>query len=669
MREAWIPFSPAFDASDSQAVLLSSTRALRLAARSSPAELELRRERIRRQSHTWPTADRQRILCSVEVLSDLISMGWKASVGRSDLRVRAPDGDGLSPEEEKARVRRMEQTRRDQQLATDSVRRFVQTMERPRAFKGRFVSIFDLMRDGDSLSQALKRASSDSTDAAQFSDVVRPYVQIVDTSNDCALTGMRLIDIWRYFRHTWSNQYQSVPGRSLLILVRDAAVDLHPVIGLAALSSPVVALHDRDKWIGWEPDSVLSVLSKRRPQSIAAWMRRTLETSIGSVFIEDLLVEGLISPTDLSEPDAATIARLREFAAAERERHHRFGLRSELKGPKKEHGSADFWRGRARTHLFRSKRAAQLADHLETKSIMAPFLMRPSRGEWDRLVSSARGRRVIRSFVRRIKAGVIGSEIADISVCGAVAPYSHLLGGKLVAMLAASPVVLTAYRERYCNSPSEIASALAGEPVIRGADLAALTTTSLYGVGSSQYNRVSIPAHVLGVEGAGLRYQLLGKSESYGTSQFSEPTVSSLVALVQQTRGGQRVNSIFGEGASPRLRKIREGLDLLGLPSNQLLRHGRQRLVYGVALVENPFEFLMGLDSTPHFLMDRRHDADVTQGIVQWWSDRWLRSRVKSDEVLQAVAQHNLTHPVAHGARVSLPGVEESIEDADLALF
>ena len=668
MAQAWIPFGPAFDDGGSQGVLLAGARALRVAARSGPADLESRRARLRREFDTWPATDRQRLLCSIEVLSDLINMGWEIGVGRSDLRLRAPCGDGLSPEDEKARVRRMEQTRRDQQLATDSVRRFVQAMERPRTHKGRFVSIFDLMRDGDSLSRALRSAVSDSLGTAQLGDIVRPYVQVVDTSRDCALTGLRLIDIWRYFRHTWSNQYQPVPGRSLLLLVRDAAVDFHPVIGLAALSSPVVALRDRDQWIGWDPDSVVSMLSKRRPQSIAAWMRRTLNASIDSIFVEDLLIEGLISPIDLREPDAATIGQLRAFAAAERERHHRFGLRSELKSPRKQHESVDFWRGRAQTHLFRSKRAAQLADHLETRAVLATFLLRPSKEEWERVVSSAQGRRAIRSFVRRLKSEVIGSEIADISVCGAVAPYSHLLGGKLVAMLAASPVVLTAYRERYSNSPSEIASALAGEPVIRGSDLAALTTTSLYGVGSSQYNRISVPGHVLGVEGPGLRYQLLGRSESYGTSQFSEPTVSSLVTLVQQTRGGQRVNSIFGEGASPRLRKVRGGLDLLGVPANQLLRHGRQRLVYGVSLVENTFEFLVGLDSRPRYLLDRDHDAEVTQGIIQWWSDRWLRPRINSDDVLRAVAQHDLTHPVAHGARVSLPAVEE-FEEPRLALF
>src|SRR5207244_5836842 len=128
----------------------------------------------------------------------------------AELCVRAPGGEGLSPEDEKARIRRMEQTRRDQQLATESVRRFIQAMERPSAYNGRFVSVFDLMRDGESLARALRGAATEAQGSERLGDVIRPYVQVVDTSKRCTLTGIRLIVICRYFRHTCSNQYQSV---------------------------------------------------------------------------------------------------------------------------------------------------------------------------------------------------------------------------------------------------------------------------------------------------------------------------------------------------------------------------------------------------------------------------------------------------------------------------
>ena len=108
----------------------------------------------------------------------------------------------------------------------------------------------------------------------------------------------------------------------------------------------------------------------------------------------------------------------------------------------------------------------------------------------------------------------MGIAMADITVCGAVPPYNPILGGKLVAMLAASPEVVEAYRRRYRDAESEIASSMAGRPIVRPAELVFLGTTSLYGVASSQYNRVRVPAdRVGGRPEAVIRYLELGRSE------------------------------------------------------------------------------------------------------------------------------------------------------------
>src|SRR3712207_7717667 len=55
-------------------------------------------------------------------------------------------------------------------------------------------------------------------------------------------------------------------------------------------------------------------------------------------------------------------------------------------------------------------------------------------------------------------------------------------------------------------------------------------------------------------------------------SHFTASTVDALVTLVQQSSNGQRVNSIFGEGVSPKLRKVRHGLDELNLPDRKSTR-------------------------------------------------------------------------------------------------
>jgi hypothetical protein len=115
-----------------------------------------------------------------------------------------------------------------------------------------------------------------------------------------------------------------------------------------------------------------------------------------------------------------------------------------------------------------------------------------------------------------------------------------------------------------------------------------------------------------------------------------------------------RVNSSFGEGVNPKLRKVRDGLDHLGWPSNDLLQHRRQRIVYGVSLVANLLPYLLGMDARPQYVFQRSIRGDVER-IALWWMERWLASRVESEEVLAQVAINSTTRPVRHAARVVLP--------------
>jgi hypothetical protein len=223
-------------------------------------------------------------------------------------------------------------------------------------------------------------------------------------------------------------------------------------------------------------------------------------------------------------------------------------------------------------------------------------------------------------------------------------------------MLATSPEVVHYYRRRYSRAESEIASSVAGRAIVRASKLVLLGTTSLYGVGSSQYNRLKIPAEWLGGNaGDVIRYEELGRSEAFGTSQYSEETIDALVDLVQQS-DARRVNSIFGEGVSPKLRKVRQALDLLNLPSSMFLRHHRPRVVYGVSLIRNLADYLIGLSKQPDYIIPAHGGADATAAIGAWWRERWLRHRIMSDEVLEEVGRHTRVRPVTHGARVPHQG-------------
>jgi hypothetical protein len=595
------------------------------------------------------------LAAAMYVVKDLANQGWAISADQAGaVAVTAPEAE-VEPAAEKARVRRQELLKRDEQLSSPSVRRFIAQMEKPREFRGNFVSIFNLMRDGKSLAASLRAVAAEAgVEPLILRTVVDPYVQVVNNGDRCPHTGLRLVDIWRYFRHTWTNQYTSTPGRTMMIILRDRAADFHPVIGIAALGSPIVQIRERDEWIGWQPEEFLARLAAAPTLVMARWIVARLEQGREELYLDDLLEDGLYWPSLWESPNRASIERLENEALVRRKDHHRFARSSEFKA----RASEGSWQDRAKSDLFRSKRCLALADMLRARMALAPFLYaRPTRRGLGRALDNAAGRRAIAGVLRRAKAEAIGTEMADLIVCGAIAPYNSLLGGKLVSMLAVSPTVVRAYHARYQSYSSEIASSLAGRSISRRSHLVFVGTTSLYGSGSSQYNRVSIPRHVLGGH-TGIVFHQLGKSRSFGTSHLSNDTVTALVRLAEQSHNGARVNSIFGEGVNPKLRKVRAGLDLLGWPSNDLLQHHRPRIVYGVSLVDNLLQYLLGVDRQPRYAF-RPQIRDDVERITGWWYERWLSKRVQSEEVLRTVAEHSAARPVRHGARVPMPRVFE----------
>jgi hypothetical protein len=590
------------------------------------------------------------------VLCDLASQGWDVAAD-DEVRVKpAPSAAGVT--EEKQRVRRQELLKRDEQLSRPSVRAFIAGMERPREYRGAFVSIFSLMRDGRELRAALEAAAPAALDdPLALRAAVDPYLQVVVPRERCQHTGILLTDIWRYFRHTWTNYYATTPGRTMPVLVRDRAAKFHPVIGIAALSSAIVQIRERDEFIGWQPETFLARLAADPTARMARWVTARLERGLSELHLTDLIQDGLYWPTLWDAPTADAVDRLVKEAQARRRDHYRFVRQSDFKSRS---GNADaaIWELRAETDLFRSKRCLALADLLRARAALQPFLFpRPTAGGLRKALGDPQGRRAIAGILRRAKAESVGTEIADLAVCGAVAPYNAILGGKLVSMLAVSPAAVRAYRDKYSGYHSEIASAMAGRPIQRRANLAFIGTTSLYGSGASQYNRVRIPAAVLGGT-ADIEFEQLGKSRAYGTSHMSSDSVTALVRLAEQTSTGARVNSIFGEGVNPKLRKVRAGLALLGWPAGELLQHGRQRIVYGISLISNLLPYLLGADKQPDYAFPAKPANDVDR-IAGWWMQRWLAHRIQSADVLAEVARHHSDRPVSHGARVALPALDE----------
>ncbi len=588
------------------------------------------------------------LAAAAHTVIDLVDQGWTVQVDKYGPLLSPPDTHA-DRDTEKARIRRQEHLRRDAQLRQPSVLRFVSSMERSHQHDGKLVSVFNLMRDGRELAEAL-------AEHPEATDTIQPYVQVVDSASICELTGFKLHDIWRYFRHTWSNAYSTVPGRSMPILIRDAATEHHAVIGLAAISSPVVQIAERDNWMGWGSKQFVSSIAAEPTAAVARWLARRIETQRDEIYVDDLLRDCVLQPGDLKTPSPEVVARLKADAERHRAKHHRAGVIREVRNIETE-----AWVERAETHLFRSKRSALLAETLEIQALVGVYLGTTATVDGlKKALDDPKARTQIGRLARRARGERVGTVIADLTVCGAVAPYNALAAGKLVGAMAASPTVLSAYRTKY-ERPSEIASAMAGRPITREARLSFVGTASLYGTGSSQYNRLFWPASTMGgAEDSRMGFYELGRSRSFGTSHFSDATVDALVRLCEHSGGLVRVNSLFGEGVSPRLRKVRLGLAALGWPTNELLKHGRERILYGVPLVENVRDYSLGVDEDPTYLLDPEQ-ADNGEAVATWWFNRWARRRAVQDDVQESMRANRLVRPVRHGARVPVPTDEEAL--------
>lgn len=202
------------------------------------------------------------------------------------------------------------------------------------------------------------------------------------------------------------------------------------------------------------------------------------------------------------------------------------------------------------------------------------------------------------------------SYIMDAFVLGAVPPYSFLLCGKLVAMLAASNEVRYAFENKYKNKYS----------LIHGKKhegrLALITTTSALGK-SSIYNRLKYNNRLL--------YQKVGFTKGFGEFHFSNGLYKEVYEFVSKTCIPTSKHHLWGNGFRNRREVISKCLKALDL-SNDLLNHGVQREIYVVPLAENTKSFLQGHDEE---LIEFNQSVE---DLFTFFRERWLLPRAERDK-------------------------------------
>jgi len=200
--------------------------------------------------------------------------------------------------------------------------------------------------------------------------------------------------------------------------------------------------------------------------------------------------------------------------------------------------------------------------------------------------------------------------VMDLFVLGAVPPYSQLLCGKLVALLAATAEVQRAFRRKYGGREARISQ----EPLDNR--LALLTTTSALGR-SSLYNRLRYSGEPVFVR--------VGVTRGSGEFHFSNGFYADLRQLALDNCDATAKHALWGEGFRNRREVLRKALPLLDL-SREFIYHGVPREIYVVPLARNSKEFLRG----EHERL--RSFGRTVEETAAWLRERWLLPRANRDQ-------------------------------------
>jgi hypothetical protein len=175
-------------------------------------------------------------------------------------------------------------------------------------------------------------------------------------------------------------------------------------------------------------------------------------------------------------------------------------------------------------------------------------------------------------------------------------------------------------------------------PVTRDNALVYLGTTSLYVHGSSQYNRLRLPAGTIAADQAEIAFHAIGQTSGFGTVQFSAETSRAVDAFLSSANDFKEVNSVFGEGTSPKLRKLKMGLRRLGYDPDKLIQHRQHRLIYAAPLFQAARDWLVERTTElPSYLVAPERFGHATEDISEFWRSRWLSSRLDHTPTMEAL--------------------------------
>ena len=215
--------------------------------------------------------------------------------------------------------------------------------------------------------------------------------------------------------------------------------------------------------------------------------------------------------------------------------------------------------------------------------------------------------------------------VVDAYTLGAVPPYSFLIGGKLIALLAVSNEVREAFKSKYKGRTSVIRKRE------QSGEIALITTTSALGR-SSLYNRLKFNDDHLKFNGADpkfyegrLVFELVGHTQGFGEFHFSNGIYDALTEYAKSNTTPTASHESWGTGFRNRKEVVQKTLAKLGLPQGWL-NHGIKREIYVAPLAKNTCAFLRGEDLKLDY-----YNQPLSE-LFDWFRRRWLLPRGERDK-------------------------------------
>ncbi len=384
---------------------------------------------------------------------------------------------------------------------------------------------------------------------------------------------------------TWTMPYRDRPGRRRRFIVVGECKEIIPfpvAIGLIEVGDDAPYSIERNKLIGLQPAEVLAWIAQQQDPIAAA---HDVSSRFQALRLALLPIDGI----DISQAASEIVARQEEL-------------------------------------LKRAQGRSQTDLDLVVKKRIA-YLVRLAQGELA-FALIAKGERLadgdplLREGVRAMRDLTVPRVHMEVTICGALPPFTSVLGGKLVVAFLGHPAVLGTSRSSQGSILQKVFDVRSVMALLPDSGMLALTTKGLYPGHSILYNRAEIPGAI-----RPLRLRKIGDTKGETASLFGTRT-ARLAQMLQDTTGDHTsvtglVSTVYGTGGAKRQRRIESAVLSTGLPGD-FVHAGIRRPIYGLRLAGN-VEDVIWAGEQPRWIVDHEVDAvQYSQRAVSLWRERWL---------------------------------------------